>query len=61
MRLHQVRRDPGSDAASPAAPQARASPEAVVSAVLRALSNRDTWQVCVAWFLCAEGCLIRAY
>jgi len=41
----QVRRDPASHAALPAVPQARASPEAVVSAALRALSNRDTWQV----------------
>ena len=44
--VESVRRDPASDAALPAAPQARASPAAVVSAALRALSNRDTWQVC---------------
>ena len=42
--VESVRRDPASDATLPAAPQARASPEAIVSAALRALGDNDTWQ-----------------
>ena len=43
--VESVRCDAASDAALPAGPQARASPEAVVMAALRALGGRDTWQV----------------
>jgi hypothetical protein len=43
--VESVRRDPASDAALPPAPQARASPEGVVKAALRALADSDTWQV----------------
>ena len=43
--VESVRRDPATDAALPPAPQARASPEAVVTAALRALAANDAWQV----------------
>ena len=57
--VDSVRRDPATDAPLPPTPQARASPEGVVKAALRALADGDTWQVPGVMQPGSQGCLKR--